>query len=215
MLTEMIRVMRVFSIRNLFLAGDIFDFAYLSRYEEVYEVLMGGRENMTDDLAFGREMMTALLAQVDCLVLGNGSHDRRLQQALRNRISVQALFGLFVPDNLKERVYVPSLPYAYIDTPRGAYRVTHPASYSQTPLVVPNALATKHRCNVISAHSHHLAVGMDTSGEYTIAETGGLYDRDKVGYIHTQGDKKNPNWSNGFLLLREGKVLPYGEKIGF
>lgn len=215
MLTELIGVMRRFNVRNLFLAGDIFDFGYLSRYEEIYEVVAQGSENMTSDLKFGREMMSALLAEVNCLVLGNGSHDRRLQQALRNRISVQALFSLFIPDHLKDRVYVPALPYAYIDTPRGPYRVTHPGAYSQVPLVVPNALANKYQCGVISAHSHYLAVGMSTSGQYVIAETGGLYDKDKVGYIHVSGDRRNPAWSNGFVLLREGRVQPYGDSIGF
>jgi predicted phosphodiesterase len=207
----MLKAARDAGIRQMLIAGDLFNLGYLSTFRQYYEML---GENLDNDLAMGKELFQALLRQMDWVVLLPGNHDERLQKALADKVSYKKAVELFIPDNLQSKVQTSPLPYVWVDTPRGPFRVTHPKSYSRVPLAVPRSLAEKYHANVISAHGHHFAVGTSASGQYVVAESGGLFDVDRIDYRFLAGDTTHPEWAKGFLLLVGGRLVPYGDYVG-
>ena len=91
----------------------------------------------------------------------------------------------------------------------GEWRICHPANYSRIPLSNPIRLAAKYDCNVITAHSHHCAIGKAINGYFTVAEAGGLFDRDKTQYL--QRSTTFPVWTNGFSYLTENTIKIVGD----
>ena len=59
--------------------------------------------------------------------------------------------------------------------------------------------------NVITAHSHHCAIGYATDGERVVAEAGGLFDRTQTAYL--QRTTTHPNWAQGFCLLKRDEPI--------
>lgn len=210
LMARMIVRSRELQVKRLAIGGDLFNFGYLSTFRQYYEMR---DESLDADIRMGREMFEALLAWMDEVIILPGNHDQRLQKALLDKSSGKALWDLFIPEKLRPKVTISRLPYLWIDTPRGRYRLTHPKSYSRTPLAVPRNLAEKYHCHVISAHGHHFAVGSSPSG-YTVAESGGLFDPTRVDYRYLSGDTTHPEWSKGFIILKEGRVIPFGDGVG-
>lgn len=210
--TKMLQWSDFMSVPNLLIAGDLLNFGYLSRFEEFYEAR---DQELATDLEMAKQLFRALLRRCKRMVILWGNHDRRMQRALRNKISMRKLFDLFVPDELKDRVRVTNLPYLAIKSPSGDWLVTHPEAYSKLPLNVPQDLCNQFGCHVISAHGHHFAVGVAKDGKHVLAETGGLFDPRRIDYKYLGGHTKHPQWAGGFLILREGRLFPYGGPIGF
>lgn len=87
----------------------------------------------------------------------------------------------------------------------GKIRICHQENYSKVPLTVPKALAHIYGCGVITAHSHHCAMGVAENGEDLIFEVGGLFHPERTEYI--QRTTTNHNWVQGFVYFKDG--VPY------
>lgn len=164
--------------------------------------------DMETEKRVGNEVMTAILEQFDEVILTWGNHDARYHKLLRYGVSfVDTMKMLFhdVPDDLLAKVQWSNLDHFWVEGAGTPWYVCHPKSYSQVPLTQARRLAAKHLCNVITAHSHHHAVGHDVSGRFTCAEVGGFFDKDRTEYL--QRSTQFPNWQNGYAILRTDNTL--------
>jgi len=186
-------------IRSLILAGDYFNFDALSQYAPKQE-----GAGLEGELAEAESVMRVLLESFDDIYYLWGNHDARLHKALgftiQFREAMKLVFGALGTEALK-RITFTNLDHLWIGE---EWYVCHPANYTRIPLSTARALSTKYECNVITAHSHHCAVGYGINGANVVAEIGGLFDRHKTGYL--QRSTTFPTWAQGYAFLTEGRL---------
>lgn len=216
----MIERARQLKISTLAIAGDFFNFDALSSYDPKQDDANLGRE-YSESLA----VMRVLLETFDKIIYIWGNHDARFHRALGYAIqfkeAMKLVFGALGKEAL-ERIYFSNLDHFWIGVgeptferekverdqdmwlPHDRYYVCHPKSYTRVPLSNARKLADKYRANVITAHSHHCAVGYAVDGRKVVAEIGGLFNRHKTAYL--QRSTTHPTWQQGYAYLRDGRL---------
>lgn len=182
----------------LLVAGDWFNFDSLSQYDPKQATA-----GLEIELEMGREMMSAMLEVFPEVVYIWGNHDARLHKSLGYKIrfdsAMRTVFGELGSSAL-ERIKFSSLDHCWIQTPRGSWYVCHPLSYSSVPLGTARKMAPIWpKSNIITAHSHHCAVGYAPDGVSVMSEAGGLFDATKTAYL--QRSTTFPRWQNGYAIL--------------
>lgn len=190
-------------IRELIVGGDYFNFDALSQYEKQDGA---GLEN---ELNEAQAVMKVLLESFDNIYYIWGNHDARLHKALGFTIAfkeaMKLVFGALGVDALKKITFT-NLDHCWIgDEGEDRWYICHPRSYTRIPLTTARVLSTKYKANCITAHSHHCAVGYAIDGTSVVAEIGGLFDRNKTGYL--QRSTTNPTWAQGYAFLSGGKLI--------
>lgn len=206
---EFIKTARERGHKDLLIAGDFFNFDALSAYEPKQHSA-GLEGEMVEALA----VMRVLLETFDNIYYLWGNHDVRLHRALGYALQFQNAMKM-VFGNLGEeamsRLKFTNLDHMWIDVDgQEPWYVCHPANYSRIPLSTARILAAKYNANVITAHSHHCAVGYATDGERVVAEIGGLFDRHKTAYL--QRSTTFPTWQTGYAFLEDGKLAVHSPK---
>lgn len=144
----------------------------------------------------------------DWIVLSWGNHDARYQKRLSYGVDFVKTMKMMLVDAKPEslaKIKWTNLDFVILDTDIGGgdsitqWYVCHPKSYSSHPLTQARRIAAKELCNVVTAHSHHHAIGHDVSGRFTCAEIGGYFNKDITEYL--QRSTQFPNWQNGRGLL--------------
>lgn len=190
-------------IDQLIIPGDFFHMENFGSYlphqpEAAFEV---EREE-------GNKIMKTLLRTFDCVYLGWGNHDYRLTRALGYKHSfsecMKWMFDGLSNDELS-RVILTDLDYMIYKPTAVAnpIRVCHPTNFSAIPLTIPRKLAMKYSTGVLSAHSHHLSLGIAPNGKDLIMEAGGLFSKEKTEYI--QRTTANHEWVSGFIMFKFGQ----------
>lgn len=190
-------------IKRLLAAGDWWNFDSLSQYDPKQS-----EAHLALELNVGLATMRVLLETFDEIDFIWGNHDARLHKALGYKMRFDAAMRLVfgrLGDEALERIRFSNLDHAWVDSPRGRWYVCHPANYSRAPLTSARALAAIHGCNVITAHSHHCAVGYALDGKHVVAEAGGFFDRKVTAYL--QRSTTFPKWTNGYALLDGDGIL--------
>jgi predicted phosphodiesterase len=195
---------RARGITKLIIAGDFFNFDALSMYEPKQE--LGGLEA---EVAEAGMVMHTLLQSFDTVYFLWGNHDARLHKALGFAMKFQEAMKLvFGPLDREEldRIRFTNLDHMWVgdEDEEGRWYICHPGSYTRVPLSTARTLSTKYECNVITAHSHHCAVGYGINAKNVVAEIGGLFDREKTGYL--QRTTTYPTWAQGYAFLDEGRL---------
>ena len=189
--------------KNLLIAGDFFNFDALSAYEpKQHEAGLEG------ELVEALSVMRVLLETFDTIYYLWGNHDVRLHRALGFALQFQnamkLVFGA-LGDEALARIQFTNLDHMWVDVPgQESWYICHPANYSRIPLSTARVLAAKQNAHVITAHSHHCAVGYGTDGARVVAEIGGLFDRHKTAYL--QRTTTFPTWQTGYAFLEDGKL---------
>jgi len=65
-------------------------------------------------------------------------------------------------------------------------------------------LAAKYQCNVIGGHGHQFSQGWDRSGQFRIADGGGLFDKRAFEYLRVTSC--HPETRNGFYLVQDNNL---------
>ena len=195
--------MKAEGIKRIGIPGDFWhaDFASSFDYKQ-------SDADMDTEKRVGNEVMTAICEQFDEVVFSWGNHDARYHKLIKYGVSfVDTMKMMFhdVPDKLLGKVSWTNLDHFYVEGAGTPWYVCHPKSYSQVPLTQSRRIAAKVLCNVITAHSHHHAVGHDVSGRFTCAEVGGFFDKNRTEYL--QRSTQFPNWQNGYAILRTDNTL--------
>jgi hypothetical protein len=190
--------------RTLIAAGDFFNFDALSSYDPKQ-----AEAGLEGELGEGAAVMRVLLESFDRIVYLWGNHDARLHRALGFAIqfkeAMKLVFGNLGSEAL-DRIEFSNLDHCWVKQNDGRdWYICHPANYTRIPLSTARVLAAKLNANVITAHSHHCAVGYATDGEKVVAEIGGLFDRTKTAYL--QRTTTFPTWAQGFAILENGQPM--------
>lgn len=203
-INKMLDVSQQLGIKNCIIAGDFYNFDSLSHYDPKQP-----EARLDVECQVAREVMNVLLDVYDDVYFIWGNHDYRLVKYLGYKHSFVEALGVILDDD--PHLHVSNLDHMWLMSGYEFFYVCHPATYSQIPLSSALKLANKHDSNIITAHSHHFATGYAKNGEYVIAEAGGLFNASKTAYL--QRSTNYPRWQNGFLIVRDGIILPYSEKI--
>jgi hypothetical protein len=185
--------------RTIVIAGDLFDFSALSKFD-----LIDKDENVDRDFNSGRVGLNILAKYFDTIVYAMGNHDIRFMKKLEWFISVDEFaYGLLSSNKLK------ITPYPCLDVTSGGvdFHVTHPSNYSRVGNV-PVSLAAIHRKPVLSFHGHLFHMRTEPSGQDFGYDVGCMTDRTKHLYTKVR-ETNHPIWTAGFALLRNGSVLPF------
>lgn len=199
---RMIVTARRKEITTLVIGGDFFNFDSLSQYDPKQN-----DAGLTREWYEGLAVMRVLLETFERIVYVWGNHDARMHKALgykmRFTAAMQMVFGKLGAEAL-ERIEFTNLDHCFINDGVDNWMICHPASYSRNPLTSARTMAAKHNCHVITAHSHHCAVGYAQNGIHVVAEAGGLFDASKTAYL--QRSTTFPRWQNGFCYLEDGQL---------
>jgi hypothetical protein len=214
---------RAHAIKTLVIAGDYFNFDALSAYDPKQSE--AGLERELDE---GISVMRVLNATFDRIIYIWGNHDARLHRALgyktRFDYAMKQVFGSLGLDLLSKMEFS-SLDHLWMVygepdfeaegddgeplqlweryRPQNRWYICHPQSYSRIPLSTARQLCAKQGANVITAHSHHCAIGFGPSGDLIAAEAGGLFDRKKTAYLSRS--TTFPNWQPGYGYMLGGR----------
>lgn len=195
---EMIQRARSLGIKTLIVAGDFFNFDSLSSYDPKQS-----DADLLREYEEGLAVMRVLADTFDTIYYLWGNHDARLHRALgfamKFREAMKMVFGALGEELMKKMVFT-NLDHMWVefDTEKGTERwyVCHPKEYSRVPLSNARQLANKYNSNVITAHSHHAAIGYAHDGKKVAAEAGGLFDARKTEYL--QRSTTFPTWQQGY-----------------
>lgn len=206
--------MKAEGIKRLGIPGDFWHADHPSSFDYKQSAA-----DMDVEKKVGNEVMAALCEQFDEILFSWGNHDARYHKMLRYGVSFSDTMKMLfhdVPDHLLKKVRFSNLDHFRLEFAGGLkgehiWYVCHPKSYSSIPLTQSRRIAAKELSNVITAHSHHHAVGHDVSGRFTCAEVGGFFDRERTEYL--QRSTQFPNWQNGYAVVRQNNTLSMrGEK---
>lgn len=195
-------------IRELVIAGDFLNGDALSQYWPKQE-----NANAIVERQEAHNVMRLLLANFDTIYYIWGNHDYRYVKSSGYSVPYDKLMaGFFSPvlEGLDEgRMVFSNLDHLYIVADSGEYYVCHPRTYSGNPLASAIKMAGKLvGSHVLTAHSHHCAVGYAMDGERVVAELGGFHSKERTQYL--QRSTNYPNWQNGFGLIVDGKFELHG-----
>jgi len=185
---------------NLLIAGDFLNGDSLSQYYPKQK-----SAGIEKELAEAKNLMEVLCSNFKRIVFTMGNHDYRYTKAAEYRESfVDSMTEVFkdVPRHGCKLVFS-NLDHCYITSNKERYFIAHPSTYSKSPLNNPLAIAEIKKCHVLTAHTHHCAMGWDPSGEYVVGELGGFFNIQQTEYL--QGTNAYPNWCNGYWFIHDGK----------
>lgn len=190
-------------LSNLLIAGDFFNFDSLSAYDPKQT-----DDSLERELDEAVHVMRELLDQFEHIYFLWGNHDARMHRALGYKVqfktAMRTMFGVLGYEALS-RVSFTNLDHMWIEAGDDfPWYVCHPKAYNSVPLTGAIRLSAKMNANVITAHSHHCAVGHGTDGKKVVAEIGGLFDKDKTAYL--QRTTNFPTWQQGFAWLKNGRL---------
>lgn len=187
---------------NLLIAGDFLNGDSLSQYYPKQK-----SAGIEKELSEAQALMEILCSNFKRIVFTMGNHDYRYTKAAEYRESfVESMTEVFkdVPRHGCKLVFS-NLDHCYITSNKERYFIAHPSTYSKSPLNNPLAIAEIKKCHVLTAHTHHCAMGWDPSGEFVVGELGGFFNIQQTEYL--QGTNAYPNWCNGYWFITNGK--PY------
>lgn len=190
-------------IKTLVIGGDFLNMDELSRFDDKQS-----SAGLEWEMGEAVKVMEALTENFDRIIYMWGNHDARFHKALGMKIQFKAAMKYIFNDLDKEvltKIEFTNLDHVWCETEDGEkWYICHPANYARVPLTTARVLSAKLDAHVVTAHSHHCAVGYAIDGKHVVAEIGGLFDSSKTGYL--QRTTTFPTWTQGFALLKDGKL---------
>lgn len=183
-------------VETVVFLGDLMDMPTYSFY---------GNENLNTQ--FGKElthtkMLVNMFASYFNIYWSRGNHEERFLRKNSYQMTMEDLANLVGLGDLVQsgRLVTSDNPTLYAHNRE--WMLFHPDQYGASPLVVPGRLADKFQCNVMSGHAHHWAMGTNSTGKFTVVETGGMFNQDLVPWINYK-QRTNREWVAGYWILYE------------
>jgi len=189
------------NLKQLILAGDLFNFDALSHFQNITPSI-----ELTTELEIGKQIMQHLFNYFDNIYYFMGNHDYRIHRLFDGDIKSE-----LVRDMISSKLEVSTYAYMTVTSGNEHWRITHPKNYSRIQLRNADELAQKYQTNIISWHEHHIGVGRDKYNHYTIVNGGGMFDTELMAYVSLE-DSIMPRMKNGFVMLIDGTaevITPY------
>lgn len=208
LVNHMLKKAMELGITTLVIAGDYFNFDSLSQYDPKQDGADLERE-WYEAIA----VMRVVLETFDRIIFVWGNHDSRMHKALGFKMrfaeAMKMTFGILGDDALG-KIEFTNLDHCIVESNGERFYICHPATYSSTPLGGTRKIANKQNMHVITAHSHHCAVGLAEDGEKILIEAGGFHDRTKTAYL--QRSTGFPFWAQGYCWIIDGIPSVYSPK---
>lgn len=203
MCERVVQVGRREKIRNLLVAGDFWDYSHWSMYADAIEPASWQTER-----AAGKRLAQSWGEWFTDIRFLTGNHERRRSKSTEGAEDDEDIFSPLasVCKNMRSSLY----GWCELHSGGETYRVTHPASYRQTPLSVVNELAQKFHTHIIGWHEHMFGMTFSKYGRYLIVNGGSLVDACKLAYV-TLDDNIKPTMKKGFCLVKGGYCQLFGE----
>jgi len=205
MIAKMLGICKKMKITKIIIAGDFLN-------NSKWRAILKGKESARTDpcmdyneiLSISGDIIKALLAQFDEIVMLPGNHDDYLIRIMHNQIKQDKIYQMMglSPKDLS-RIKISIHPFCELNN---KWHITHPLTYNSVPCATPRKLAIKYRRSVISAHGHHFGMCPDISARDLCIEAVGMFDDTKIDYKWLT-DSGHPQWTSGFLIIRGNK--PY------
>lgn len=202
---QVVRAAQDWAVKTLLIVGDFIDLPTLSRFDPRDIDSYVGME-----LGAAGDVLYSLLQRGLNVVWSRGNHENRFFRALKHQVDMKDLATLLVGDRVTGVATLDG--EEFLGTHQsGTWLFTHPGEYSKVALSLPKALSDKFGYNVFCAHNHQFAVGYAVDGRHVVVESGGLFDKDKLAYLHRGGALKFPTQQNGFWVLPPftREIVPY------
>lgn len=209
LVNEVIKKAHNENIKTLIIGGDYFNMDAFSSYPPHQK-----DAGIEVERQQGLLVMDALLDTFDDIYMFWGNHDFRFAKQLNYKISfVYAINWLLADLGAKrlKKLKVSDVDYMYLEQQK-TYRMSHQTNFSSSPLTVARKLATKYNQSIITAHSHHCAIGVALDGQNVVIEGGGLYDKAKTEYI--QKTTTHHEWVPGFTMFKDGIPTVFSPVFG-
>jgi hypothetical protein len=155
---------------------------------------------LTSEMAAAREVLKALIANFDEIVLMMGNHENRLIRKLEKSLTGADLSALFLSNSPKAKI----TPFYWLRLNSGGqvWQVEHPSLAGKGSSGAK--LAPKFGCNVIMLHNHHFSVRSDISGRFVGIEPGMCMDEARADYVMTRHNGADRHVT-GAVIIKEGK----------
>lgn len=207
LIKELFKTEKANGTKDIIIAGDLFDCDNYSRF-----VHMTNAETFQGELEEVRKELKRLLAHFNHIYICRGNHEKRFCDMNAGKVGMKELVRLAMPSNISEddfnkRVMVTTDDHIHLIHNNEKWLVCHPKNFRVVSLSVAKDLASKHLCNVATAHGHAFAQGRDRSGKFKVIELGGLFDRDSLDYTHET--TCHPMMQGGYYLFNKGKIIPF------
>lgn len=206
-----IDVSKTYGVTKLAINGDFFNADAYSAFDKIDPE---GRRDFGLELEVAGRVVEALLGQFTEILITPANHEERFLRRNEWVCSFEHMIRLMgLSDRYRARIStnvgpLTRAPYRFAIL--SGYRVTHPKNFRQIPMRVANVLAMKFRQPVVCSHGHRCGITMSDDGRFPIVDLGGMFDRERLGYLN-MADKTYPQVNNGFAIIRNGKIHPFGE----
>lgn len=223
LINKMIRVAQENDIKQLIIAGDYFNMEEFSSYLPYQPEAALDLERHDGNL-----IMKTLCRSFDEVDFIWGNHDFRLSKKLGFKKSFDECMRWMLSELTEEEfakirfseldymhyfpVSLDSISLSNLGSWQRKFRIMHPRNFSSQPLTVGRKLAQKFDCSVITAHSHHCAIGMAPNGRDIVIEGGGFFDKTRTEYI--QKSTTHHEWVQGFTMFKDGIPTLFSPAFG-
>lgn len=198
-------------VRNLLIAGDLFNFHQFSKYSPLrWDTPFQGEKEAV------RKILTFWGGCFDRMVWMIGNHDKRFVDFTKGATSLDDIANMVLPANEKacvtprQRLETTMYNYVNINTDAGRWYITHAYEYSIVPLSVAQKLCMVEHCHVMTHHQHHVASGYDRGGRFNLVDNGCVADPEMLGYSLMNASSK-PKHERGWCMLIDGKPVQYSK----
>lgn len=197
---------------DLIIAGDFWDCDNYSKFTSMAESGMNISQTFTGETEEVKKMLGRILKIFTNVYICRGNHEKRWIDLNAGKIGMKQLFALARPSFMSEdawdkRVRITTDDHINLIQNSQLWLCCHPRNFRITPLSVGRDLSAKHLCNVIVAHGHAFNHGRDRSGQFRVADGGGLFERSALDY--TRETTCHPMTRSGFFILKGGELIPY------
>lgn len=233
LLLRCMKVGKLLGLKRLVIAGDLIDFAEISRYAK-----QGGNKAVSaaQSIRIAIKILTNLSGWFDEIIVLKGNHDARLQalieSAAKNRTQAQQILTSLAQDEVEQHEYryryililnswleheAPALtnivtflphPVCFIAGPTPAvepWRVTHPRAYSRHAPTVEKKLSIKFDQPVLGTHGHIMGLSIAPNGKYPVCQFGCMTRSEQHLYLF-ENETDHPKWVRGFAAIVSGRL---------
>ncbi len=204
-LKRLLRVSEKYGVKQLAIVGDFTDMSWISHY--MRKETRGGGLDMDVRIIF--RTLGLLLSVYDDVWWCYGNHENRLPQALHGQDMLQAAATAFGA-KCTGQLHMTDMPTLLLGDD---WRLEHPKTFSRDGAKVGAAAASIYLKNIACGHGHHFGFKYDVSGRFLGIDLGGMFDVAKQEYLYKTGITTLPQWTPGFWVYKNGKVLPFEDSL--
>ena len=191
------------SVKQIIVAGDLFDFNVISSHPK-----NDATTRIQSDLYIGGEVLLAL-AEYAPVYVTNGNHDERVAKKLDTNLPLASVIHMALAGKTpRHKVTVTEYDYLYIGK---SYIAGHLSNYSKEPGKIAVELAIKYNRHVLVGHDHIRGVKLSDNGLLFGISIGGMLMKDRFWYKERRLTVL-PEFENGFAVVHEtGEISVYDD----